>query len=61
MGLAEVLADSRAKATSEEIEKLINRCPAVPIDNGTDIFTKNDVPGLGIMVNKVYFRENQIN
>ncbi|KAI9262886.1 hypothetical protein EDC94DRAFT_88967 [Helicostylum pulchrum] len=49
MGLAEVLADSRAKATSDEIQKLVNRCPVVPINEGTDILTRNDAPELGAM------------
>lgn len=52
MGLAEVLADSRAKATSDEIQKLVNRCPVVPINEGTDILTRNDAPELGAMVIK---------
>lgn len=51
MGLAEVLADSRAKASTEEIDKLISKCPAVPIDNTTtEILTRHDAPGLGVMV-----------
>jgi phosphatidylinositol 4-kinase len=50
MGLAEVLADSRAKASTDEVEKLISKCPVVPIDDGTDIWTKRDAPELGVMV-----------
>jgi phosphatidylinositol 4-kinase len=52
MGLAEVLADSRAKATSNEIERLVAKCPAVSIVEGTDIHTKETAPGLVSMVNK---------
>lgn len=52
MGLAEVLADSRAKASSDEVEKLINKCPAVPINEGTEILTRRDSPELGSMVSK---------
>lgn len=50
LGLAEVLADSRAKASVEEIEKLLSKCPEVPINKGTDIFTREKAPGLGSMV-----------
>jgi phosphatidylinositol 4-kinase len=57
--LAEVLADSRAKATSLDVEKLINKCPAVPVDEGSDILTKHDAPGLGIMVKILLFFETQ--
>lgn len=59
MGLAEVLADSRAKASSDEIEKLINKCPPVPIDTGTEILTRNDVSGLSVMVTNACARENR--
>ncbi|KAI8636242.1 hypothetical protein BD408DRAFT_487034 [Parasitella parasitica] len=53
IGLAEVLADSRAKASTEEIEKLISKCPAVPIDSEiTEIMTRHDAPGLGIMTSR---------
>ncbi|KAI9473410.1 MAG: hypothetical protein EXX96DRAFT_304862 [Benjaminiella poitrasii] len=51
--LAEVLADSRAKSTSDEVDKLIKRCPEVSIDNGTGIITKHDiVPELGRMTQR---------
>lgn len=53
MGLAEVLADSRSKATTAEIEKLLTKCPAVPLDvppGDKTIFTKEQKPGLGSMV-----------
>ncbi|CEP08014.1 hypothetical protein [Parasitella parasitica] len=53
MGLAEVLADSRSKASTEEIEKLISKCPAVPIDvQSTEIMTRHDAPGLGVMTRR---------
>lgn len=57
--LAEVLADSRAKATSLDVEKLVNKCPSVPIDEGTDILTKHDAPGLGIMVRPFYLKHRK--
>lgn len=50
MGLAEVLADSRAKASSSEIERLISKCPVVPINDETDILTRKEAPDLGAMV-----------
>jgi phosphatidylinositol 4-kinase len=50
MGLAEVLADSRAKASSSEIEKLISKCPIVPLNDETDILTRREAPELGAMV-----------
>ncbi|KAG0740375.1 hypothetical protein G6F23_008320 [Rhizopus arrhizus] len=52
LGLAEVLADSRAKATSDEIEKLLSRCPEVPINASTDILTRKEAPGLGSMTRR---------
>ncbi|KAI7893269.1 uncharacterized protein EV154DRAFT_600987 [Mucor mucedo] len=52
MGLAEVLADSRAKASSSEIEKLISKCPAVPINDDTDILTRREAPELGAMTRR---------
>ena len=53
MGLAEVLADTRSKATTSEIDKLISKCPPVPIpdDNDKTIFTRDQKPDLGAMVN----------
>lgn len=53
MGLAEALADSRAKATTDEIERLVNKCPAVPINEGTGILTRREAPELGVMVTKI--------
>lgn len=53
MGLAEVLADSRAKATNLEVEKLIARCPPVPVDGELQdktIYTRDQKPDLGTMV-----------
>lgn len=50
MGLAEVLADSRAKASSSEIEKLISKCPTVPINDENNILTRREAPELGAMV-----------
>ncbi|RCI05105.1 phosphatidylinositol-4- kinase, partial [Rhizopus stolonifer] len=47
--LAEVLADSRTKATSDEIETLVNKCPVVPLEEGTDILSRHEAPGLGKM------------
>ena len=60
MGLAEVLADTRSKATTSEIDKLISKCPPVPIpdDNDKTIFTRDQQPDLGAMVNsneKAYY------
>ncbi|KAI8996972.1 hypothetical protein BDB01DRAFT_769342 [Pilobolus umbonatus] len=52
MGLAEVLADSRAKTTSDEIQRLVMRCPATPLDEGTDIITDKETVGLGVMTRK---------
>ncbi|KAI8148722.1 hypothetical protein BJV82DRAFT_642239 [Fennellomyces sp. T-0311] len=54
MGLAEVLADSRSKATSSEIDKLISKCPPVPIpdDNDKNIFTRDQKPDLGAMTSR---------
>ncbi|KAI8379424.1 uncharacterized protein BYT42DRAFT_514723 [Radiomyces spectabilis] len=51
-GLAEVLADSRAKASSHEVDRLISKSPPVPIDNGkstTAIVTKDQAPNLATM------------
>jgi phosphatidylinositol 4-kinase len=53
MGLAEVLADSRAKATTDEIERLVSKCPVVPMNEGTDILTRKEAPELGVMVIKI--------
>lgn len=52
MGLAEVLADSRSKATASEVDKLVSKCPIVPIldDKEKTIFTRQDKPDLGVMV-----------
>ncbi|KAI9253575.1 hypothetical protein BY458DRAFT_535835 [Sporodiniella umbellata] len=52
LGLAEVLADSRAKGTEDEIEKLLSKCPDVPINGGTDILTRKEAPGLGAMTRR---------
>ncbi|CAO0794100.1 unnamed protein product [Mucor circinelloides] len=53
MGLAEVLADSRAKASTEEIDKLISKCPAVPMDHATtEVLTRHEAPGLGVMTRR---------
>lgn len=55
MGLAEVLADSRSKATASEVDKLVSKCPIVPIldDKEKTIFTRQDKPDLGVMVRRI--------
>ncbi|CDS12547.1 hypothetical protein LRAMOSA04741 [Lichtheimia ramosa] len=54
MGLAEVLADSRSKATASEVDKLVSKCPIVPIldDKEKTIFTRQDKPDLGVMTQR---------
>lgn len=62
MGLAEVLADSRAKATNSDIDRLLSKCPDVPLDTPQDdktIFTRAQKPNLGLMVNRWKQRRNE--
>ncbi|OBZ83610.1 Phosphatidylinositol 4-kinase stt4 [Choanephora cucurbitarum] len=49
LALAETLADSRAKATNDEIQKLFSKCPTVPLEDGPDILSRHEAPGLGTM------------
>lgn len=53
MSLAGVLADSRAKTTSNEVERLLSKCPDIPLIPMDDI--NISVPGqqlnVGRMVN----------
>lgn len=53
MSLAGVLADSRAKTTSNEVERLLSKCPDIPLISMDDI--NINVPGqqlnVGRMVN----------
>ncbi|KAG0179232.1 phosphatidylinositol-4- kinase [Apophysomyces sp. BC1034] len=54
MGLAEVLADSRAKASDDDIGRLVAKCPPVPLDSLDEdtIFTREDAPGLGMLTRR---------
>ncbi|KAF7723837.1 phosphatidylinositol-4- kinase [Apophysomyces ossiformis] len=54
MGLAEVLADSRAKATDDDIERLVAKCPPVPLDSpdADTIFTQEDTLSLDILTRR---------
>ncbi|KAI8067784.1 hypothetical protein BC940DRAFT_340507 [Gongronella butleri] len=51
LGLAEVLADSKARATDTEVDKLLSKCPPVPSDNLDDdtIYTRGSIASVGKM------------
>jgi hypothetical protein len=55
MSLAGVLADSRAKTTSNEVERLLSKCPDIPLIPIDDI--NINIPGqqlnVGRMVNYI--------
>ncbi|CAO3596291.1 unnamed protein product [Absidia cylindrospora] len=54
LGLAEVLADSRSKASSSEVEKLVSKCPDVPLDSPEDdtIPIRGSIPNVGTMTRR---------
>ncbi|KAI8097412.1 uncharacterized protein BX664DRAFT_326316 [Halteromyces radiatus] len=54
LGLAEVLADSRSKATTNEVEKLVSKCPIVPLDIPDDdnIYIRGSIPSVGTMTRR---------
>ncbi|CAO3637256.1 unnamed protein product [Cunninghamella echinulata] len=53
LGLAEVLADSRSKPTTSDVDRLLSKCPEVPLVNPDEdtIFAKGSIPTVGTMVN----------
>ncbi|ORX46095.1 hypothetical protein DM01DRAFT_1339741 [Hesseltinella vesiculosa] len=54
LGLAEVLADSKAKATDDEVDKLLSKCPPLPLDklNDDTIYTRGSLEKVGTMTRR---------
>ncbi|KAL7310917.1 Phosphatidylinositol 4-kinase stt4 [Mucor circinelloides] len=57
MSLAGVLADSRAKTTNEEVERLLSKCPDIPIMSIED--TSINAPGQQLSVGRMTYRYQQ--
>lgn len=55
MSLAGVLADSRAKTTNEEVERLLSKCPDIPIMSIED--TSINVPGQQLSVGRMVIKQ----
>ncbi|KAL0081209.1 hypothetical protein J3Q64DRAFT_1850940 [Phycomyces blakesleeanus] len=51
MNLAEVLADTRAKTVAEEVDRLLARCPPVPLTelDQVNILTTEDAPDMAVL------------